>query len=336
MAPRASLYQALLRPGDAGFNEKGRRNVAEGEVNCEWGKKVINTREVGVQVVLEYADGTVDWADLVVGADGLQSVVRDAVSKGGCQAKYGGLAGVSGLIDIKSLPPRFRESLKEHGVAITLGRRGCFGYSRCTPLPPSSNHSLTSDSELPLQLPNTANINYEDIKAQLLSVHGDWKSPYDALDSEKSGSGSVFRSIIEQGCRGPLNSFGASCAIEDSLTYALLLKHYLSISPSYNARNPTDVETGMRETPFALTANAFKEVRRPRIRAFTDMVHDSCEKADERTEMGWLGEKLRDWAIRWLAGKAPEKMNDYLFSYDTEAAVKEYLAKKESVEVMCD
>ncbi|CAA7266105.1 unnamed protein product [Cyclocybe aegerita] len=251
----------------------------------------------------------------------------------------------------------------------------------CTPLQvqPSSIPSTLSESELSLpfhsefiqwwaiyespEFPDAANINYEDIKAQLLSAHGDWKSPYDAPDSEKSRSGSVFRTIIEQGCRAPFNSFGiqnigldtlphlqsylakgrivlgdaahiipadilqgASCVIKDSLAYALLLKHYLSIRPSYNYRNPTDVETGMWEMPFALAVKAFEEVRRPPIKAITDTVHDPCEKVDERMEMGWLGEKSRDWAIRWLAGKTPEKLNHYLFAYDTEAAVEEYLS----------
>ena len=74
MIPRSSILQALT----SGVGEK----------DIQWGSKVVSVREMGTQVEVEYADGRVDMADLVIGADGAQSVVRNALFKGEQEAQY--------------------------------------------------------------------------------------------------------------------------------------------------------------------------------------------------------------------------------------------------------
>jgi len=256
-------------------------------------------------------------------------------------------------------------------------------------------------------VPDNSHLDLDGIKSKLLDIHGEWKSPFDELDTEKGGSGSIYQRIIELGCRPSSHTFidssngidsfpvahphfaalhlthwsnatisgvpqeargrivlmgdaahilpadaaqGASCAVEDAVAYAILLKHYTALenqSPlvfsekSSSLSSPTDIPT-----PFALAAKAYEEVRKPRIKGIFDMMGQGV--GDKRMEMGWIAEKLRDLAIRWLgtlfsltflrftdvtrflANKVPESMNDYLFAYDAEVAVADYLKKGSS------
>jgi 2-polyprenyl-6-methoxyphenol hydroxylase-like FAD-dependent oxidoreductase len=74
MMRRAVVHEALLRaiPVDA----------------VEWEKKVEAVRETDEGVVVEFTDGTSDNADLVLGADGVRSVVREAVFGNKYPAEY--------------------------------------------------------------------------------------------------------------------------------------------------------------------------------------------------------------------------------------------------------
>jgi hypothetical protein len=88
---------------------------------------------------------------------------------------------------------------------MTFGNNGFFGYSLCSPFPPSD----TSTSEPFIQwwsiyetdtIPDKKTINYDDIKAQLLTRHAEWVSPYDdnpTKGKEQTENQGIFRTIIE-------------------------------------------------------------------------------------------------------------------------------------------
>ena len=74
MLRRAVVHEALLQdiPRDA----------------VEWDKKVQAVRETDEGVVVEFADGTLDSADLILGADGVRSIVRQAIFSDKYPAQY--------------------------------------------------------------------------------------------------------------------------------------------------------------------------------------------------------------------------------------------------------
>lgn len=74
MLPRAVVHEALLS------------SIAEKDVR--WGVKVKSVQESGSQVAVEYADGSTDMADLVIGADGVGSAVKSSLFNGKFDAKY--------------------------------------------------------------------------------------------------------------------------------------------------------------------------------------------------------------------------------------------------------
>ncbi|KIM34711.1 hypothetical protein M413DRAFT_450097 [Hebeloma cylindrosporum] len=341
MLPRAVVHEALL----SGIPEQ----------DIRWGVKVKGVQESRNQVSVEYSDGSTEMADLVIGADGVRSAVKSSLFDGKFDAKYDGLTGVGGFIDLEELPNALQESFQTNGVTMTFGRSGFFGYSMCSPLPhsqPSTIHPFIqwwSIYECPV-IPDSKNLDYDAVKAQLLSRHGSWKSPYDEDGTR------IYQTIIQLGCRPPkdpesttsrhdtsvmvlprfitprLPSWsassgrivlmgdaahtmppdvgqGVSCAAEDAVVYALLLKHYLASSP---------------DQALVLTAKAYEDIRKPHIHHILDVAK---RNGDAKKEKGWLGEVIRDFAMK-IVCKLPESLNDAVFTYDPEAEVTAYLQPK--------
>lgn len=92
---RADLQQALLRLVGPGPLRLGHRLKA--------------VRRDGEDMVLAFEDGTTHRADLVVGADGIHSVVRESLVRD--TPVFSGLGVFRGLVPVERLPPPAREPL---------------------------------------------------------------------------------------------------------------------------------------------------------------------------------------------------------------------------------
>lgn len=111
-------------------------------------------------------------------------------------SKDSGLTGVGGFIPLSSVSHNLRDSFQTDGVTMTFGQRGFFGYSMCSPLSNAFSEkpfiqwwSIYEDATPPRR-----NEDKNQIKAQLLSRHGNWRSPFD------SNNETVYNQIIELGC----------------------------------------------------------------------------------------------------------------------------------------
>ena len=74
MLPRQTVHEEILAevPPDA----------------VEWGRKVTVVREIAEGVEVQFEDGAVETADLVIGADGVRSTVREVVVGNGYVPTY--------------------------------------------------------------------------------------------------------------------------------------------------------------------------------------------------------------------------------------------------------
>ena len=82
---------------------------------------------------------------------------------------------------------------------MTFGKSSVFAYGSASSLDipePFISWWSTYDSTT---IPDPNNLNYEEIRAQLMTKHGDWVSPHDdaSLTGEKSQAEGVFSSIIK-------------------------------------------------------------------------------------------------------------------------------------------
>lgn len=77
--------------------------TAFGRDHLHLGCRLVNQVEEAGAVRLEFADGRVAHADLVVGADGVRSVVRHTVT-GGDDLVYSGTSGFRGIVPVEQLP----------------------------------------------------------------------------------------------------------------------------------------------------------------------------------------------------------------------------------------
>ncbi|PPQ70315.1 hypothetical protein CVT24_013010 [Panaeolus cyanescens] len=191
MLPRALVLQALLQDVDFGA--------------IHWATTVLRVRECGSQVAVDYVDGTTETADLVIGADGVRSVVKKSMFGGRYEPSYSGLVSTGGFIDLERLPRSFQDKLTTDGIVITFGHKGFLGYSMASPPfnPASSNAEVSpplmqwwtiyESPEAPTRK-ETATV----LESQLQSRYGSWKTLSDNPDCEAD---STFSSIIRLGCQ---------------------------------------------------------------------------------------------------------------------------------------
>ncbi|KAF7375248.1 FAD-binding protein [Mycena sanguinolenta] len=329
MLPRATVHDALLqelRPGAVAWNHKVRS---------------VKEDQDGVELMLE--NGTVERADLVIGADGVRSVVREAIFGHKYDATYEGLTGVGGFIPINSLSESLRESIRKDPVTMTFGPDGFFGYS------PASRDIESQSAQLmwwstyetveppPRDTPRTA------ILDQLMARHANWVSPADTPTypvfreiiaqgcaetsqllilpgyvtprlphwSSLSGSGRILLLGDSSHCLPPHAGQGVACAVEDAVAIALLLKHY-RVSHRFGT------EESLRRT-----AAAYETVRMKRVGRILDLAKYGGQT---KKKQSWWQEKVRDFFM-WLLCKLPESLNDAQFAYDIEAEIAKCIAK---------
>lgn len=108
---RAALQRAVL---DAAV-ERG--------VGVEYGKRLQSYTEDHAQITATFADGTDAAGDLLLGADGIHSIVRRTLNPEGPRPTYTGLLGIGGYVDAVDIPPTPPET-----VRMVFGARAFFGY----------------------------------------------------------------------------------------------------------------------------------------------------------------------------------------------------------------
>jgi 2-polyprenyl-6-methoxyphenol hydroxylase-like FAD-dependent oxidoreductase len=97
------------------------------------GRTVQGATQSGTEAVLHFTDGSSEGADLVLGADGLGSVVREAVTGMPSPNRYAGYVAWRGLVSEAGLPSVVSETLLGRFAFYIAPRSQILGYSVAGP-----------------------------------------------------------------------------------------------------------------------------------------------------------------------------------------------------------
>jgi FAD-dependent urate hydroxylase len=107
---RGELYQ--------GLNEEAARRG----IRTEYGKRLVRVTETAGAVTAHFADGTDATADILIGADGIRSTVRNLIDPAAPSPRYAGLASFAGPMADAGEPST------NGAMHMVFGKRAFFGY----------------------------------------------------------------------------------------------------------------------------------------------------------------------------------------------------------------
>ncbi|KAJ3875444.1 hypothetical protein F5051DRAFT_442416 [Lentinula edodes] len=117
---------------------------------------------------------------------------------------------------------------------------------------------------------------------------------------------------------------GVSCAVENCLTLALLLKHFLNKLHSETGVDilKADIPQEVIKHAILKSAEAYEAIRIPRV---NKILTQAKGKADRKKQIGWVQDKIREVAV-WVMSYLPESfLHDEIFGYDVKVHVANYL-----------
>ncbi|KAK3117257.1 hypothetical protein LTR53_001592 [Teratosphaeriaceae sp. CCFEE 6253] len=298
--------------------------------------KVVDVESSGATNVLEFADGSEAQADLVVGADGIWSILRRVMFDGLADAKsyqyaphYEGLVGAGSYVDADIM-----RDVPQGQMNVVLGRNGFFGYGidRGASSTSADARGVCWSTYTLNDLPDDWRaIDCADAQRQLRARHAHWKNAVIQRIIQEARIDQVWPTFTtpllptweRQGCVlmgdaahavQPSSGQGTSMALEDAETLARLLAHHLR----------RDAEGG-----HLLACKQYSELRMPRLAK----VHKKAQQLGSmKQDMGVVAEMCMYAFVAMMVffgwGKA---YNDYLFQYSVQSAVEDALRKDEGV-----
>ncbi|KAF2734229.1 FAD/NAD(P)-binding domain-containing protein [Polyplosphaeria fusca] len=265
-----------------------------------------NGQRVKIRSVDEQGSEASEHADLVVGADGVKSVVRTALFGDDEASKpiYTGQSGVGGFIQ----GPLADSIAQKRGMTFTFGPNGFFGYSPSAPI--SAKTLMWWSTFETSSLPDTKAIDTAAVKEALVKRHERWRDPLiqDIVQNAEVQSiypTWVLDSLPNWGQDGmvligdaahaldPTTGQGASQGLEDAQTLALLLANMLS--------TPTEAIAEQESEAVDVAIKLFYEIRAPRVE---EIVKRGKKMSGRKADVGTLAEYMM-YCFLWLMMKLP-------------------------------
>ncbi|KAJ4371387.1 hypothetical protein N0V83_004604 [Neocucurbitaria cava] len=265
-------------------------------------------RGINVKTVDKEGNEEVHEADLVIGADGVKSVVRKTLfgDDERYNPVYSGQSGVGGFY----AAPIPANVAGNKAMVFTFGGNGFFGYSSGGP--PDSKQLMWWSTFETSSLPNTTCIDSQTIKSALFERHKHWKDPIVQEIVQKADVESIYPTwalpkLPHWGERGlvlvgdaahamdPTTGQGASQALEDSLILALLLAELV---PATEIQTDEITEIGKA---IDVAIKLFHEIRAPRV---DKIVERGKKMAGGKANVGVVAEYFM-YCFLWLMINIP-------------------------------
>lgn len=253
---RATLHALLLEA------------LAERGISCAHEKRLVAIREVGDGVEAHFADGSIERGDVLIGADGIYSTVRELILPDAPKPAFTGLIGGGGFLS-RSVMADLMGSASERTMTFHFGDRAFFGcalgdrreeegaywwysFAQDAPLSAEQRTTLNLDpgSEISARSGHAWSAQVADIIAATQRVI----APNDIFDVSGLPRWHAGRCMLIGDAAhavSPHSGQGASMALEDALVLARALSD-----------EPADLKAAFR---------AFEATRRPRVEKVVEM-----------------------------------------------------------------
>lgn len=319
--------------------------------------------------LLEFSDNSkTDEFDLVIGADGVKSVVKAMITpEEGFDPIYQGVCGIGGFVPSSYLESNSKAS--QSPVVMTFGAEGFFGYGPCeTDLTSGSPHLTAAEIKSNKRLPYgprtmwwstfeadepenlTTSMDVKAVREQLLARHSNWQDPFIRkvlADPHISVMTATYTTpkletwtnngIVLIGdaahCLPSSSGQGVSQALEDAQSLAILLAHYLQEDDEFFA-SPSSNNKPENLTP---TQQRAAKVQAAMI-AFQTIRKPRVEKildissrmSNQKKKMGLVAE-WTTYAFMWVMCAAMSWMDSSMYSsWDVEAETQQVIQDQRS------
>ncbi|KAL4943244.1 hypothetical protein BDV06DRAFT_141562 [Aspergillus oleicola] len=326
-----------------------RRRIPDEDIQTVRVSRVI-ARQDGRNEV-HFADGREPVeADLIIGADGIKGVTKEALfpgEEGLYKPEYQGLVGVGGFISSEEV----KDLVKKGSMNLLLGGNGFFGYFYSTSATSSSSRdSIYQASEPGSHLgwwstyavdecPDPRTIDVDAVTNQLRERHAHWKDPtvqkilgslrvknmYPTWTSPQLPTWERNGIVLVGDAAHALPSTsgqGSSQALEDVEAFTLLLSN--TLRDVYQKGSP-DVMAHKDATSTA--AKQYMEIRRPRVQGILEAAQ---RMQNSKRGMGVIAEYMMYCAM-WIAGCFPGIMSrsvKSVINYDISEEVKAFIERE--------
>lgn len=291
-------------------------------VEIEYGRRLVDVSQNHDRVSAEFEDGTRADGGILIGADGINSMVRKFVVPESRGPAYSGLVFFAGFVDDQELISR--ADLDRNSQYVTVGPVGFFGYSHvdhATTARPSVlwNCYLRQDDRIPGA--DLKAVSDQAIRRRVMDAHRGWHWPIPDLIENATTfcRASIFEVIgLKRWSRGrvmligdaahamnPVAGQGANMALEDSQLLVELLKH--------------------PQLPVEGVFRHFEEVRKPRVTQAARRAHRSSKRT--MIKVGRLGGWVRNRAYAVLTRLVPDRWTNRRFRYEVARDKEEILRR---------
>lgn len=279
---RHEIYGALL-------DEAARRGIP-----IEYGKRLVSAEDSADAVIAHFADGTSATADILIGADGIRSVVRSAIDPDAPVPQYTGLISFGALVDDPGVPST------EGKMNMPFGKKGFFGYQVF------DDDTAVWFVNLPRAEPMTQaqiqETKAEDWLRTLAETYAEDRTPASQLISRTPPEKLIVVGAMENMPTVPTWSKGRMVLVGDSV-------HAPSSSSGQGAslaiESAIELARCLRDLPYPEAFAAYEKRRRPRV----EKVIAATNRKNAAKAAGPVMRVVNAWAVKIFASLAkPEKM----------------------------
>ena len=305
--PGIAPMQFFYRPD---FHRALHEEAVRRGIRIEYGKRLAGVREETGAVTAQFEDGAAATADLLAGADGIRSRVRELIDPQAPAPRYAGLIS-------------FGAAVSDHGAASTrgrmpmvLGKHAFFGYQVFDDGTAAWFANLPSDR--PLSAAEARRTPPQEWLKRLAAAFAEDRTPAARLISRTNPADLLVVGAMESMPSVPAWHRGRMVLVGDSA-------HAPSSSSGQGAslalESAVELARCLRDYPAAEDAfAAYEAMRRPRVER---IAREAARKNDAKTA-GPVGRVLMGAAIRVFARLSnPEKaawMLHYKIDWDAPAA----------------